>query len=171
MELQPFHAGSSPVPHTTSTRTRAQAALVVMDDLHLVRVLGQKVTHGDGLATEIRGVLAEACLQRVVRLVRFFYEVPGTRPTIRAEDYVADADTWFEARPPIPGLISSHLKQMIDMVDQDRWEKSEPLRSYRCWPFLSLAGELERLMTTFEAHLNSETSGWFTTARKSVVIN
>lgn len=150
----------------SSRRTRALAALAVVDDLSLVRSLGQKAAYGDGLAPEIRGVLAEACLQRVVRLVDFFYETSLRPRDLSAEDFVADPNAWRASRPPMPGVIASHLAQMVDFVDGDRWQRAAPVRSYRCWPFSSLAGELERLMELFEQQLTSETAGWFVTARR-----
>ena len=100
-------------------------------------------------------------VERVVRLVGFFY--PEGVPTSRlsARDFVADPSEWEASRPSMPGVLRSHLDQMRRLVHSDRWLVSDCRRAFGCWPYSSFASELERLMGVLELHLTSEVAAWF----------
>ena len=160
--MEPIPTSPSDVPALTPSRKElASAARRLSEDLSLIRLLAQKSAYGDGLAPEIRTVLAESCLERVVRLVAFFYPEVKAGEGLRADHFAADPVAWRKVRPPMPGILKSHLTDMTRLVRADRWMVSDCRKAFGCWPLSSFATELDGLMRDLEGQMSSEVAGWF----------
>lgn len=157
----PAPAGPARCPGLSALQAAARR---VVNDLHMVQILGRKALIGDGLSPEVRVAVGEAFLLHVWSLREFFYGRRWSGRGVVAADFFGTSAEWESRRPPLPTALGHDWPRLASAVEPvSQADPSSESNDARC-PYYRLTTELLQLNQTFVEALPPRRAVWFATA-------